>query len=120
VRGVLIVDGELKLVTLKSDTDIGDCVGGYIERAIAIGLPERGRSLDVWCNEEGRLNGMTPNVWVMHDSLYAPLLLYGPVLVLAGNVRTGDTVSLTHADMDRITLVKWEGSPFPVLMFKDA
>lgn len=61
-------------------------VGGYIE---LVGFADIGKGIDLFCNEEGKLNGLEPNLDLR------PLdVLVGPVVALA-HTRSGDSKGLT-------------------------
>jgi hypothetical protein len=80
--------------------DMQALVGGLIERAWDE-ASTGGRSIDVWANEEGLLNGMQPNVYLPHTRS----VLHGPVFVSASNA-DGETVGLTPAEVARVVCGK--------------
>lgn len=49
-------------------------VDGFIECIRANTLAD-GKSIDIWINEEGKLNGMKPNLLFPHDVVCGPILI---------------------------------------------
>lgn len=87
--------------TLKT---MQDAVGGYIELFLQVPSKSRpGVTIDFYCNEEGRLVGLEPNVLV--DAGDGHLFdIVGPVLITAGSEETGETLGLTDEEVAGITL----------------
>lgn len=77
-----------KLLTEDKTLDgLQELVGGYIE---CIRLKP---GVDLWINDEGRINGMPPNRWVSGTAIHG-------VMVLARSTDEGSTVSVTDEDVD--------------------
>lgn len=74
----------------------------------------RGVMIDFWCNEEGRLNGMKPNVLVNAGQGYV-FDIVGPVLITAGDAE-GNTIPMTAEELASIKLVEREGM-WPVVQY---
>lgn len=73
-------------------------VGGYIE-VVPLFLDQKGnRTLDIVCNEEGRLTGLPFNrtIWNGRSSIM------GTFLVMAGNNKTGEFESLSEPELDLV------------------
>jgi hypothetical protein len=83
-------------------------VGGYIECGLTSDYGGRDRIM-VWCNEEGHLTGMAPNVRRVTDGW--PLV--GP-LVVTGCTAAGNNRGLTKAEEKRVVLLESPDS-LPVL-----
>jgi hypothetical protein len=63
-------------------------LGGYVEVILSTRLG-RGRMLDVWANEEGRIDGSPPNAYVKERGQW----VFGTLLLLASDSQ-GRTVGL--------------------------
>jgi hypothetical protein len=73
-------------------------VGGYIE-AVPLFLEQKGnRTLDIVCNEEGRLTELPFNrtIWNGRSSIM------GTFLVMAANNKTGEFESLSESELDLV------------------
>lgn len=82
---------KIELETLQA------AVGGYIECPLTFPLSE-GRELSVFCNEEGKFNGMTPNIAFPQ----AADIIYGNVALVACDTDTGESVGLTDVEIARV------------------
>lgn len=97
-------DGQL--VRHKTDCPLSlelmqKAVDGYIERAGQFESAEgKGRTIDVWVNEEGLLRAM-PFTCYLAALSRAPMAIVGPVLICAAD-EDGDCVGLTETELDQI------------------
>jgi hypothetical protein len=116
-RAVIVRRGKLELVTgLAAPITLEymqSVVDGYIE--IADQIPAGSVMLQVWCNEEGKLRNLPLNVYRRDGE---PLV--GTLIVLAGDMKSGDTLPLTLQEARRVKLVslglmREGGSGTPVL-----
>jgi hypothetical protein len=94
VKVIVILPGQppgLATITGKRITldALYSILGSPVE---AVGL---GARITLWCNEEGRLNGMPPSIYVPPGHR-----IYGPCLI-ARDTPSGSTVGLTAADIAR-------------------
>jgi len=55
--------------------------------------------VDVWCNDEGKLNGMEPNVAVTTDSGELLDVIHGPIIVCSYDAE-GESISLPENKID--------------------
>ena len=83
-------------------------VGGLIEK-VQTEYSGEGWELDVWGNEEGKINGMPQTVYRRDGER-----LHGPLLVLASDPN-GDSQWLTMAEAARIMLVQMVDFDLPLL-----
>lgn len=72
-----------------------ELVGGYIE---AITLDDDGATL--WCNEEGKYNGMLPNRPLYDSKGNVADILYGNIFITGSNDE-GETISLTEEQIKK-------------------
>jgi hypothetical protein len=70
-------------------------VGGYIE---AIRITD---SIVIWVNEEGKLNGLPANFFLTDETGIRLDLVVGNALITGSNGE-GDTVSLTHEEVEEV------------------
>ena len=83
---VVVCEGEVTLAFMQK------AVGGYIERVVCEALPP---GTSVYCNEEGKLQGLSPNFAVWGD------VVVGSVIAV-GEDEEGDTRSLTEDEATAI------------------
>ena len=93
-------------------------VGGWIELFLRMESKSRpGVTLDFYCNEEGRLNGMPLNVMVDAGDGQHVFDIMGPVLITAGDTNTGETLGLTDEEIKAVTIrPQLYARPFPVAL----
>lgn len=70
-------------------------VGGYIEMVRLLNLTDS-RTIDLFCNEEGKLDGLLPNMPFGND------IICGDFFVCAGDENTGESVGLTDFEVEHI------------------
>lgn len=76
--------------------------GGYIEMPYRWASKTRkGVTIDLVCNEEGRINGMLPGIFLMVDGQRTDV--YGPVEFVGADNDTGETIPLTADEVAQIT-----------------
>lgn len=68
-------------------------VQGYIERVVLGGEPVMGHSVDLWLNEEGRIQGLRPNR-LIHAPHHGEVLVHGDFFIAAGDPE-GETIGLS-------------------------
>ena len=80
-------------------------VGGYIGTAGRVRSGAH-RTLDVWCNDEGFLDPALQPVAYLGATLRtdAPYTIRGGLVITASDTRTGDTVPMTAAEVERVRL----------------
>ena len=75
-------------------------VGGFIEAFWVVGSDDH-KTIDCYCNEEGKLTGLDVNVyWPAGQDL-----IRGAVLIVGGDPHNGDNRSLTDGEIARVKLV---------------
>lgn len=84
-----IVEIENSLESLQS------IVGGWIERVPSIFNPK----YDLYCNEEGKLMGLPPNIITRGTDV-----VVGTVVVVSSNSK-GATIGLEQGDAERIKII---------------
>jgi hypothetical protein len=89
-------DFTTEILDLEDDTlkKLQGAVGGWVQ---AIDLQE---NLTLWCNEEGKLIGLTPNVIGTHlweKSFGMTDVIMGDVVFTGGTDDEGDNLGLPHA-----------------------
>jgi hypothetical protein len=101
-RAVIVRNATLELTTVTGPITLEymqGIVGGYIE--IVDQFPSGKVMLQVWANEEGKIIGLPLNVYRRDGE---PLM--GTLIVLAGDMRTGDTLPLTLDEAQRVKLIQ--------------
>jgi hypothetical protein len=68
-------------------------VQGYIERVVLGGEPVMGHSVDLWLNEEGRIQGLRANRLVV-SPFNGEVLVHGDFFIAAGDPE-GETIGLS-------------------------
>lgn len=110
---VVIEEGKLQLVEVSEPITLQwmqEKVQGLIENVYREPGPVPGYSLDVWGNDEARLLDMPLNVFRRDGES-----LHGPLVILAGEYHSGDTVPLSLQEANRILLVQLVDLPAPIL-----
>jgi len=87
---VEILDAGKPAITLESMQAITD---GYIERICLAGQPVMGDSIDLWINEEGRIQNLRPNR-LIRSPFNGEVVIHGDCFIAAGDPE-GDTIGLT-------------------------
>src|ERR1700712_3834480 len=62
-------------------------------------------NIDVFIDDEGAINGTPLNLWltILAPPLGPPAVLFGNALILGINPDTGESISLTDAQLERLT-----------------
>ncbi len=99
-------DGKWAVADMTKETSydlLKTGVGGYIEHVnIGVSIPGV-RALDMWVNEEGKLNGLKPNT--LGTILYGcfPLdAIVGDIVITGGVDGEGDTLGLTDKEVETL------------------
>lgn len=130
MQGLVIKNGIIRpYVFAGSDDDnaneIHDLIGNTFTTAFRVPGQTSGLSIDGYCDDEFLLrNSVDWNVVLEANTLrqeYYPI--GGPIVVIGGNNRTGESRSLTDAEMERFSIDKGFGmitvnGPIPTLRFK--
>lgn len=85
-------------------------------RCFSVWLGRGQRTLDGWCDDEFLLKDRPErwNVVLEGGTLYAtPYAIGGPILILAGNARTGESDGLTEAEANRFGIDASRGALMP-------
>jgi hypothetical protein len=90
------IDFTTEILDLEDDSlkKLQGAVGGWVQ---AVDLQD---NLTLWCNEEGKLIGLTPNVIGTHmfeKSFGMTDVIMGDVVFTGGTDDEGDNLSLPHA-----------------------
>ena len=74
-------------------------------------------NIDVFIDDEGAINGTPLNLWltILAHTLGTPAVLFGNALILGINPTTGENISLTDAQLERLTQAV-TAKPSPVVV----
>lgn len=101
---VEVFDAGAAAISLASMQSVVD---GYIERIVLAGEPVMGDSVDLWINEEGRLQNLRANRLILAPH-HGEVVVHGDCFIAAGNPE-GDTVGLSDEQIDEWTqrVARW-------------
>ena len=96
---------EIKVTNRVVEYDeLRDAVGNWIER-VTFNRELYDNGIDVWCDEEYRLKGMTPSVVIVNDDGKVIDWLGGNLVFTARRGFDGDSYSLTDTQIEHIKRV---------------
>lgn len=97
---VLVVEPGIKPYVKEIDGSLKsmqDIVGGLIE---CVGIAD---GIDIFCNEEGKINGLEPNRDLFMFDI--PDIIFGTFFVCGVDDEEGDSISLTDEQIQQYTQV---------------
>lgn len=110
MRAVIKRAGYLPVEAILADSDTlratQRAVGGYIEMAFCLPSHDEGYTVDVYCNEEGRLRGLPLNILNPRTGD----VIVGDVIAVRGDP-DGNTVDLTDLEVRAMLRVLTAASP---------
>ena len=103
---VIKVDGSMEFHDVAPEKEydfLSGAVGGWIQ---SVSLRKELEGFDLYCNEEGKLNGLPVNwtatyIWEM--SYGQTDVIVGDVVLTGGADDEGETLGLSQEQMDKIT-----------------
>lgn len=100
---VVIREGKLSVIPFEEGLEfLQRHAGGYIETAFRLYSPEgKHLTIDAFVDEEGLLKQWTFGVAIAHPY---PAIFAGPMVIVGGNDRTGETRGLTAREARRFDI----------------
>lgn len=91
---VEIIDAGKPSITYESMSGLVD---GYIERVVLDGEPVMGNSVDLWINEEGRIQGLRANRLIRAPH-HGEIVIHGDCFIAVADPE-GETLGLSEAQV---------------------